>query len=126
MSILTQIRGATRHAAVGYLEAAQPHKRTDCLLIPWYRCALPYLAIILRNVLVAAVVTFSLVLSLTADAITEEYQKVKELFPFSAVTVTIKLATHIAVYKLAGEPSKFREYGPASAVDTGCVSAGFK
>jgi len=129
MSILTQIRGATRHAVIEYLEAAEERKNKDYLSTPWYGISLPYLAIILHNVLVATVITFSLVLSF-AHAITEGYpkgvKKPMELVVFTAIAVTIKLAAHIAMYKLSGEPSKFRKYGRAAVVATGCVSAGLK
>jgi hypothetical protein len=98
-------------------------------LIPWYDFALPYLAMILRDFLVATVITLSLVLSF-AHAITEGcpkgVKKATELVVFTAIAVTIKLAAYIAMYKLAGEPSKFRKYEPAFLVATGCVSAVLK
>jgi len=129
MSILTQIREITRQAVIGYLGAAEYRKSEDYRWIPWYDFYLRYLTMILRNFLVAVVITLSLVLSV-AHAITEGYpkgvKKPTELVIFTAIAVTIKLAAHIAMYMLAAEPSMFRKYGRATVVATGCVSAGLK
>jgi hypothetical protein len=129
MSILTRIRKATRQAVTGYLEAAEERKSKDYCWIPWYDFSLRYFAMIFRDILVAVVITLSLVLSF-AHAITEGYpkgvKKPTELVIFTAIAVTIKLAGHIAIYMLAVEACMFRKYGRTTVVATGCVSAGLK
>jgi len=96
----------------------------------WYHYPLPYLAIILRDVLVATVITFGLVLSFAAHAITEGYpkgvKKPTELVIFPPIAVVINLPAHTVMYKLAGKPSMFRKHGHASVVATRCASAGSK